>query len=160
MTIRCYSELSQLGSFEARYAYLRLDGAVGEKTFGFDRYLNQVFYRSREWKAARDLVIVRDCGCDLGVEGHEIYGRILIHHLNPISVEDIEHRSPTLLDPEYLICTTHETHNAIHYGDEGQLIQVPIPRSKHDTCPWKLEGGDYGQHTDIHQETARDRRRV
>lgn len=160
MTIRCYSALSQLANFEERYAYLRLDGVVGEETFGFDRHLNQVFYRSREWKAVRDLVIVRDCGRDLGVEGHEIYGRILIHHLNPISVQDIERRSLVLLDPEYLICTTHETHNAIHYGDEGMLIRAPVPRSKHDTCPWKLEGGGHGQHTDLYQENARNRRDI
>lgn len=160
MIVRCYSELSRLPSFEARYAYLRLDGAVGEETFGFDRYLNQVFYRSREWKAVRDLVIIRDCGCDLGVAGREIFGRILIHHLNPISIEDIKLRSLTLLDPEYLICATHETHNAIHYGDEGLLLRVPAPRSKHDTCPWKLEGGGHGQHTDFHQENARNRRGI
>lgn len=137
MHTKCYSELSRLTTFEERYAYLRLNGAVGEKTFGFDRYLNQVFYRSKEWKRVRDLVIIRDNGCDLGILGYEIHGRILIHHLNPISVEDIELRTRTLLDPEYLICTTHNTHNAIHYGDEGLLIRAPIQRTKHDTCPWK-----------------------
>lgn len=137
MTTKCYSELSKLTTFEERYAYLRLNGSVGEETFGFDRYLNQVFYRSKEWKRVRDLVIIRDNGCDLGVPGYEIHGRILIHHLNPISVEDIELRTRALLDPEYLICTTHNTHNAIHYGDEGLLIRAPVQRTKHDTCPWK-----------------------
>lgn len=134
---RNYSELSGLSTFEERYAYLRLDGIVGEETFGFDRYLNQVFYRSREWKTVRDRVIIRDCGCDLGVVGHEIHGRILIHHLNPITAEDIELRSRALLDPEYLICTTHETHNAIHYGDESLLIRTPVERCRNDTCPWR-----------------------
>lgn len=137
MTIRSYSELSRFATFEERYAYLRLDGVVGEDTFGFDRYLNQLFYRSREWKAVRDLVIIRDSGRDLGVNGYEIRGKILIHHLNPISVEDIECRSANLLDPEYLVCTTHATHNAIHYGDESLLMRVPIQRSKYDTCPWR-----------------------
>lgn len=137
MNTRCYSELSKLTTFEERYAYLRLNGAVGKETFGFERYLNQVFYRSKEWKKVRDLVMIRDRGCDLGIPGYEIYGRILIHHLNPISVEDIEFRTCTLLDPEYLICTTHDTHNAIHYGDEGLLIQAPVQRTKNDTCPWK-----------------------
>lgn len=137
MIIRCYSELSKLPTFEERYAYLRLDGIVGKETFGFDRYLNQVFYRSKEWKAIRDLVIVRDGGCDLGVPGCEIYDRVLIHHLNPISIKDIEARSYDLLDPEYLICTTHRTHNAIHYGNEELLSKAPIQRSRYDTCPWR-----------------------
>lgn len=135
--IRSYSELSKLVTFQERFEYLRLDGIVGESTFGFDRYLNQTFYRSTEWKAVRDNVIIRDLGRDLGVEGYEIRGRILIHHLNPITVKDIEFRSHALLDPENLICVTHETHNAIHYGDDNLLIRVPIERSKYDTCPWK-----------------------
>lgn len=137
MNIKCYSELSRLSTFEERYSYLQLKGSVGADTFGFDRYLNQIFYRSKEWKVVRDLVIIRDNGCDLGVLGYEIHGRILIHHLNPISVEDIERRTSILLDPEYLICTTHNTHNAIHYGDEGLLSRAPIQRTKYDTCPWK-----------------------
>lgn len=137
MGIRCYSELSRLATFEERYAYLQLKGTVGAETFGFDRYINQVFYRSREWKAIRDSVIIRDDGCDLGVPGYEIHSRILIHHLNPISIEDIERRADILLNPEYLICTTHNTHNAIHYGDEELLIRAPIQRTKYDTCPWK-----------------------
>lgn len=137
MDIKCYSELSKLSTFEERFAYLRLDGIVGAETFGFDRYLNQMFYRSKEWKEIRDFVIIRDGGCDLGVLGYEIHGRILIHHLNPISLKDIEQRTKLLLDPEYLICTTHNTHNAIHYGDENQLIRGPIQRTRYDTCPWK-----------------------
>lgn len=136
--IRRYSELILLPTFEERYKYLQLNGAVGKMTFGFDRYLNQVFYRSREWKKIRDYVILRDNGCDLGVEGYEIYGRVIIHHLNPISIKDIEKESEFLLDPEFLICTTHSTHNAIHYGDESLLPALPIERSRNDTCPWRL----------------------
>lgn len=137
MIIRTYSELSQLKTFEERYDYLKLDGVVGEETFGFDRYLNQIFYKSKEWHAVRNHVIIRDNGCDLGVEGHEIYGRILIHHMNPIDVNDILRRSDILLDPEYLISTITNTHNAIHYGDSSLLISAPIERSKNDTCPWR-----------------------
>lgn len=137
MSIRNYSELSKLLTFEERYQYLRLDGAVGQETFGFDRYLNQVFYRSQKWKTIRDFVIIRDNGCDLGVEGYEIPGRIIIHHMNPLTVRDLESESEFLLDPEFLICTTHNTHNAIHYGDENLLIRAPIERTKNDTCPWK-----------------------
>ena len=137
MKVKCYTELSRLTTFEERYSYLRLDGVVGKETFGFERYLNQVFYRSKEWKAVRDLVIIRDCGCDLGVPGYEIHGHILIHHLIPISVEDIERRRLTLLNHEYLICTTHNTHNAIHYGDADLLIKGPVQRTKNDTCPWR-----------------------
>lgn len=137
MSIKTYSELITLPTFEERFQYLRLNGAVGESTFGFDRYLNQIFYRSQKWKDIRDFVIIRDNGCDLGVEGYEIYGRILIHHMNPITVKDIEHESEFLLDPEYLITTVHNTHNAIHYGDENLLITAPIERTKNDTCPWR-----------------------
>lgn len=137
MNIRTYSELSKLQTFAERYQYLRLSGAVGEETFGFDRYLNQVFYKSKEWKRVRDYVIVRDNGCDLGVEGYEIHGRILVHHMNPITLKDIEQRSDIILDPEFLISTVHNTHNAIHYGDESLLIQDPIIRKPNDTCPWR-----------------------
>lgn len=137
MSIKTYFELITLPTFEERYRYLRLRGAVGQDTFGFDRHLNQAFYRSAEWKRVRDLVIIRDNGCDLGVEGHEIYGRILIHHMNPITVKDIQVASEFLLNPDYLICVTHATHNAIHYGDENLLIKTPIERTKNDTCPWK-----------------------
>ena len=139
MNIRTYSELSKLNTFEERYQYLRLNGSVGEETFGFDRYLNQMLYRSQRWKRIRDKIIIRDNGCDLGIEGREIHGRIIIHHMNPIFVSDIEKESKFLLDPEYLIATTHNTHNAIHYGDENLLIKAPIERTKNDTCPWRRD---------------------
>lgn len=135
--IRTYTELSKLQSFKERYQYLQLNGFVGLDTFGYDRYLNQDFYRSREWKSIRDQVIIRDNGCDLGVEGYEIHGRIYIHHMNPILIADIEDRTEFLLNPEYLITTTHDTHNAIHYGDESLLILPPVERTLNDTCPWK-----------------------
>ena len=137
MSIRTYSELITIPTFEERYKYLKLDGIVGEETFGFDRYLNQIFYKSKEWRSIRDYVITRDNGCDLGVEGHEIFGKILIHHMNPISKNDILERSDLLLNPEYLICTIKNTHDAIHYGDENLLIITPPERTKNDTCPWK-----------------------
>ena len=137
MSIRTYSELITLPTFIDRYRYLKLGGKVGEDTFGFDRYLNQVFYQSKEWRSIRDYVITRDNGCDLGISGHEIYGRILIHHMNPITSDDILKRSDFLLNPEYLICTIKNTHDAIHYSDESLLITDPIERSKNDTCPWK-----------------------
>ena len=136
-TIRTYSQLKQLQTFEERYDYLKLGGIVGEDTFGFDRYLNQNFYRSREWKRVRDEVIMRDNGCDLGIDGHEIRGKILIHHMNPITSEDIHRVSEYLLNPEYLICVAHRTHNAIHYGDESLIVTVPIERTQNDTCPWR-----------------------
>lgn len=137
MSIRTYSELITLPTFEERFEYLQLNGQVGKDTFGFDRYINQNFYRSLEWKRVRDKVILRDNGCDLGVEGYEIHGRILIHHMNPITIKDIESMSEYLLNPEYLISTVHNTHNAIHYGDESLLLTAPIERRKNDTCPWK-----------------------
>lgn len=137
MSIRTYSELITLPTFEERFKYLQLNGQVGKDTFGFDRYINQNFYRSLEWKRVRDKVILRDNGCDLGVEGYEIHGRILIHHMNPITIKDIESMSEYLLNSEYLISTVHNTHNAIHYGDESLLITAPIERRKNDTCPWK-----------------------
>ena len=136
-TIRTYSELITLPTFEERFEYLRLDGKVGEETFGFDRYINQAFYKSDEWLAVRDAVIIRDLGCDLGIAGREIHSRILVHHMNPIRVEDIVNRSEYLLNPEYLICTVKRTHDAIHYGDSGLLITMPIERTKNDTCPWR-----------------------
>ena len=135
--IRTYSELITIPTFKERFEYLRLNGSVGEETFGFDRYLNQIFYRSQEWKSIRDYVIIRDNGCDLATEGYDIYGKILIHHLNPIDTVDIIQNSKYLLDPEYLITTTHNTHNAIHYGDANLLISEPIIRTKNDTCPWR-----------------------
>ena len=145
--LRTYTELCRYSTFEERYEYLRLDGEVGADTFGFDRYLNQIFYQSEEWKQLRDRVIVRDGGCDLGMEGHEINGfwkngkyvrpKILIHHMNPISKEDIKKRSDLLLNPEYLITTITLTHNAIHYGDADLLPKGPVTRAPNDTCPWK-----------------------
>ncbi len=136
--IRTYSELMQLSTFKERYEYLRLGGRVGEETFGFDRYLNQLFYKSPEWLAVRNKVIVRDNGCDLGIPGREIRGsKILIHHMNPITVQDIVERSDFLLNPEYLICTVKNTHDAIHYGDSELLYEDPIERSENDTCPWR-----------------------
>lgn len=136
--LRTYTELSKLKTFEERFEYLRLNGRVGKETFGFDRIFNQVFYKSDEWLAVRDFVIIRDNGCDLGVEGYDINGqRILIHHMNPISLEDIEKRTEILMNPEYLITTIHNTHQAIHYGDENLLIKLPRERTKNDTCPWK-----------------------
>lgn len=137
MNIRTYSELVKMDSFEERFEYLKLNGEVGKETFGFDRYLNQAFYKSPEWRAVRDKVIIRDCGCDLAMPGHEIRGKILIHHMNPITKEDILRRSELLLNPEYLICTIKSTHDAIHYGDENLLMKAPIERTKNDTCPWR-----------------------
>lgn len=135
--VKTYSELSKLTSFEDRFRYLKLDGIVGETTFGFDRYLNQLFYQSQKWKKIRDEVIVRDSCCDLGVEGYEIYKYAMIHHMNPITIKDIQEESEYLLNPEYLITTTQKTHNAIHYGDEDLLITMPVERTKNDTCPWR-----------------------
>lgn len=135
--IRTYSELIRLPTFEERFRYLKLDGLVGKDTFGFDRYLNQEFYRSKEWKEVRDFVIVRDNGCDLGMDGYEIVGRIYIHHMNPITVNDIVHSSDFLLNPDYLICVSHNTHNAVHYGDENLLVTAPVERRRNDTCPWR-----------------------
>ena len=137
MSLRTYSELVQLPTFRERFEYLKLDGTIGEDTFGFDRYLNQIFYKSKEWAAVRREVIIRDNGCDLGVDGYEIRGKILIHHMNPIRQQDILRRSDLLLNPEYLITTVLSTHNAIHYGDEHLLPIVPIERSRNDTCPWR-----------------------
>ena len=137
MNIRTYSELIKIPTFEERFQYLRLDGIVGESTFGFDRYLNQIFYKSARWKKIRDYVILRDNGCDLAMEGYEIYDRILVHHMNPITIKDIEHESEFLIDPEFLISTVHNTHNAIHYGDENLLPRLPVERKPFDTCPWR-----------------------
>lgn len=137
--IRTYSELITLPTFEERFEYLRLDGRIGDQTFGFDRYLNQLFYKDPEWLAIRDKVIIRDQGCDLGIEEYELSKgqRILIHHMNPLTKEDIVRRTKFLLDPEYLITTCHRTHTAIHYGDEVLLPSKPIVRTKNDTCPWR-----------------------
>ena len=137
MNIKTYSELSKLTTFEERYRYLRLGGRVGEETFGFDRWINQMFYKDPGWLKIRDEVIIRDNGCDLGIEGREIYSRIIVHHMNPITKADILDRSEFLLNPEYLICTVKNTHDAIHYGDENLLITLPMERNVNDTCPWR-----------------------
>jgi hypothetical protein len=134
--IRTYTELSRFDTLEERFRYLSLRGSVGEVTFGYDRYMNQKFYRSKEWRDVRDLVIVRDNGCDLGVEGYEIHKRLYIHHMNPMVVNDIKHSNDDILDPEFLITTTHRTHNAIHYSDESLLPQVLVGRSPGDTKLW------------------------
>lgn len=133
---RTYSELITIPSFKERYEYLRLNGVVGEDTFGWDRYLNQNFYRSDEWKSLRDRIIIRDNGCDLGVEGYEINSRIYIHHMNPISIRDITDATEYLMNPEFLICTSFNTHQAIHYGDVTLLVTEPIIRKPNDTTLW------------------------
>lgn len=135
---KTYSELVSIDSFEERYNYLKLDGIVGQDTFGFDRYLNQIFYRSKEWRDFRRSIIIRDDGCDLAHPDFKIYGKmILIHHLNPITPEDILNRNSCLLDPENVVCTVKNTHDAIHYGSFDLIPKGPIERRKNDTCPWK-----------------------
>lgn len=136
--IKTYSDLKQLDTFEERYKYLKLHGEIGKDTFGYDRYLNQQFYKSKEWKDIRHKVIVRDGACDLGVKGHNISGPILVHHMNPINVDDISDSTEYLLNPEYLICVSKETHDAIHYGSDNYAkSKEPIVRAANDTCPWK-----------------------
>ena len=137
MSIKTYSELITIPTFEERFEYLRLKGSVGKDTFGYDRYLNQVLYRSPEWKRLRNQIIIRDDGCDLACDGYDVYGRVLIHHLNPITVEDVLARSRKVFDPDNLVCVSHNTHNAIHYGDVDLLVTGPITRTKNDTCPWR-----------------------
>lgn len=137
MADRTYSELKKLQTFEERFKYLKLDGLIGEDTFGFERYLNQSFYRSAEWRRIRDAVIVRDNGCDLGIEDRKIFGPITIHHMNPITTKDISDATNYLTDPEYLICVSAKTHNAIHYSDESILMLDTIDRKPNDTCPWR-----------------------
>ena len=135
--MKTYSELIQIPTFEERYHYLRLFGSVGEETFGFKRWLNQEFYHSSEWLNFRDEIIIRDGGCDLAVDGFEIYGSIIIHHLNPITYDDILNRNPCVVDPDNVVCTKLSTHNAIHYGDETLLPKIPVERTRNDTCPWR-----------------------
>ena len=135
--IKTYSELIAFPTYEERFRYLQLKGAVGKDTFGYDRYLNQILYNSQEWKRFRDKIIIRDNGCDLACEGYDIHGRILVHHINPIRVDDVVNRNPIVFDPENVVCVTHNTHNAIHYGDESLLVLAPVERTKNDTCPWK-----------------------
>lgn len=135
--LRSYSELSRLRTFDERFRYLLLAGSVGVETFGFDRYVNQRFYRSEEWKHVRNIVIARDNGCDLGIEGRDINGRVYVHHMNPMNLEQINDHMDLILDPEYLVCVTFATHNAIHYGDESYITLAPVERQPNDTCPWK-----------------------
>lgn len=135
--IRTYSELRTYKTFIDRYNYLKLRGSVGIETFGYDRYLNQVLYRSRRWRRTRDGIILRDNGCDLGVEGYDIYDKIIIHHMNPLTIEDIEDDVDEIYDPEFLISVSFNTHQAIHYGDESLLPKEPIERKPYDTCPWR-----------------------
>lgn len=137
MSIKTYSELITIPTFEERFEYLQLKGSVGKDTFGYDRHLNQVLYHSSEWKRLRNQIIIRDCGCDLACDGYDVYGKVLIHHLNPITVEDVLARSRKVFDPDNLVCVSHNTHNAIHYGDVDLLVTGPIIRTKNDTCPWR-----------------------
>lgn len=137
MSIKTYSELITIPTFEERFEYLQLKGSVGKDTFGYDRHLNQVLYRSPEWKRLRNQIIIRDCGCDLACEGYDIHSKVLIHHLNPITVEDVLARSRKVFDPDNLVCVSHNTHNAIHYGGMDLLVTGPIIRTKNDTCPWR-----------------------
>lgn len=135
--IRTYSELITLPTFEERFEYLKLSGTVGAETFGYDRYLNQTLYWSKEWKDFRREIIIRDHGCDLGVEGYEIHTRPLIHHINPITKEMILNRDPLIFSRDNVITTVHRTHNAIHYGDSNLIASTPVVRRQNDTCPWK-----------------------
>jgi len=137
MRVRSYSEIARLPTFIERFRYLKLEGEVGLSTFGFDRYLNQALYHSHEWKSTRDKLIIRDEGCDLGIPGYEIYDKIIVHHMNPITEEDIIHRNPEVMDPEFLICVSLMTHNALHYGDESLIPREPVIRRPNDTTPWK-----------------------
>lgn len=136
MKVKTYKEMSRLETFEERFDYLKLNGSVGSDTFGFDRWLNQKFYRSKEWKRRRDQIIIRDNGCDLGIPGREIQGKIIIHHINPITVEDICDITEYLMNPDYLVCTSQNTHNAIHYGDANLLPKDPVTRKPGDTKLW------------------------
>jgi hypothetical protein len=136
MNEKTYSNLKRIETFEDKFEYLKLGGSVGHSTFGFDRYINQTFYQSFQWKSVRDHVIIRDNGCDLGVEGYEIHSKLLVHHMIPLTMEDITSGSEWIIDPEYLITTTHNTHNAIHYGDKRLLITPLQPRMPGDTKLW------------------------
>jgi hypothetical protein len=137
MRIKTYSEMIRIPTFEERYEYLKIGGAIGAATFGNSRYVNQWFYQSKLWRSTRDFVIVRDNGCDLADPDREIYDQIHVHHINPIDEDDVVSHSEFLLDPEFLICTTRVTHNAIHFGDASLLFQLPVERRPNDTCPWR-----------------------
>lgn len=138
MILRKYSELKHLKTFEERYEYLRIGGLVGEATFGFERFLNQQLYTSQRWRLLRNEIIIRDNGCDLGIEGRDIFDKIIIHHMNPLTREQMQNPDDSMFDPEYLICVSHNTHNAIHYGDASLLRKEYVPRRPNDTCPWKM----------------------
>ena len=135
--LRRYTELKRFKTFKDRYEYLRLGGIVGDSTFGFDRYLNQLLYTSDKWRRIRNEIIIRDNGCDLGIEGYDLRNKIIIHHMNPLTIKDVQDVSDDIFNPEYLICVSQRTHNAIHYGDESLLPQMPIERRPNDTCPGK-----------------------
>lgn len=135
--IKTYSELIILPTFIERFNYLKIGGQVGEQTFGYDRYLNQILYRTPEWKRFRRDIIVRDMGCDLACDDREIVGKVIVHHLNPLLIDDVVNLSPKIFDPENVVCCSLDTHNAIHYGDENLLMKEPVVRTKNDTCPWK-----------------------
>lgn len=137
MMSKSYSELMALPTYLERYLYLRIGGKVGQATFGYDRYLNQILYTSDEWRSFRNDIIIRDKGCDLACAGYELHSRIIVHHINPITVEDVLNRDPKVFDPENVICVSHNTHQAIHYGDETMLPQLPVERTRNDTCPWR-----------------------
>lgn len=135
--LRCYRELIRLKTFDERFEYLKLGALVGDPTFGFERFMNQMLYSSSKWRRLRNEIIIRDNGCDLGMEGFEIPDKIIVHHMNPMTVDDLKEFSEDVFNPEYLICVSHNTHNAIHYGDKNLLPRGPIERRSGDTCPWK-----------------------
>lgn len=135
--IRCYKELIRIPTFHDRFEYLKLNGVVGDTTFGYERTLNQMLYTSSKWRRLRNQIILRDNGCDLGVDGFEIPDKIIVHHMNPMTLDDLKDFSDDVFNPEYLICVSHNTHNAIHYGDNNLLPREPIERRPGDTCPWK-----------------------
>ena len=135
--LRRYSELKRIPTFKERFEYLRLAGIVGESTFGFDRYLNQLFYTSAKWKKIRNQIIIRDNGCDLGIEGYDLRSKIIVHHMNPLTIKEVEEVSDEIFNPEFLICVSQRTHNAIHFGDASLLPCGPVERKPNDTCPWK-----------------------
>ena len=134
---RSYKELSRLKTFDERFEYLKIGGVVGESTFGFERFMNQMLYNSSKWKRIRNQVIIRDNGCDLGLDGYDIQDKIIVHHMNPMTVDDLKEFSEDVFDPEYLICVSPMTHNAIHYGDRNLLPKPFVERRPGDTCPWK-----------------------
>lgn len=143
--MKTYSELTSLSTFDDRFHYLKLDGLVGNETFGRDRYLNQILYTSSEWRRFRDRIIVRDKGCDMALDGYDIGGKIIIHHINPITLDDVVNRNPCVFDENNVVCVSVDTHNGIHYGNESFIPLVPKERTPMDTCPWKRQGGWNGR---------------